>query len=190
MLNETLVFLKNSLNAHLSSGGKPDDPQEDQVIFPVGQAADSIGFKLGATTLILLNLEQENVLRAPDLYQRTLSDGTVQKVQPEIRLNLYVLFVANYQQYEDSLRNLSAIIQYFQNHRLFTQHDSPELNENIDQLVIELTTLSFSEQNEVWGSLRMHYRPSVLYKVKMVVYQGEAAAGLAAVEEKDLKVSQ
>ena len=189
MINEVLIFLKNSLNAYLNSGGKPNDAQEDQVVFLVGQSMDSLNFKLGAVSIVLINLEQENVLRAPDLYVRTLPDGTAQKVQPDIRLNLYVLFVTHYQQYEDALRNLSAIIQYFQNHRLFGHHDAPELSENIEQLVVELVTLSFSEQNEVWGSLRLPYHPSALYKVKMVVFQGEAAAGTPVIQETDLRAS-
>ncbi len=190
MINETLVFLKNSLNAHLSSGGKPHDPQEDQVVFLVGQSVDSLNFKLGAISILLINVERENVLHAPNLYQRTLPDGRVQKVQPEVRLNLYVLFVAHYQQYEDSLRNLSAIIQYFQNHRVITEHDSPELDETIEQLIIELHTLSFSEQNELWGSLRAHYHPSVLYKIKTLIFEDQSGAGAPAVDERDYRFSQ
>jgi hypothetical protein len=189
MINDVLTFLKNNLNAHMSAGGKPSDAQEDQVVFLVGQNMDSLNFKLGAISVIMINLEQENVLRAPDLYTRTMPDGTVQKVQPEIRLNLYVLFVAHYQQYEDSLRNLSAIIQYFQNHRVFGQHDSPELSDNIDQLVVELATQSFSEQNEVWGSLRLPYHPSVLYKVKMIVFQDEAAKDMPAITDKTIRTA-
>ena len=189
MLNDALTFFKNNLNSYLSSGGKPQDPQEDQVVFLVGQSMDSLNFKLGAVSIVLMNLEQENVLRAPDLYARTLPNGTTQKVQPEIRLNLYILFVAHYQQYEDSLRNLSAIIQYFQNHRLFTQQNAPELSENIEQLVVELVTLSFSEQNEVWGSLRLSYHPSVLYKVKMVVFQDEAPREMPEITEKAIRTS-
>src|SRR6266478_890099 len=138
MINEVLVFLKNSLNAYLGSGGKPDDSQEDQVVFLVGQSMDSLNFKLGAVSIVLVNLEQENALRASDLYARTLPDGTVQKVQPDIRLNLFVLFVAHYQQYEDALGSLSSVIQYFQNHRLFGHHEAPELSESIEQLVVEL----------------------------------------------------
>ena len=189
MINDVLVFLKNSLNAYLSLGGPPHDPQEDQVTFLVGQNMDSLNFKLGTVSVIMINLEQENALRPPDLYTRTLPDGTAQKVQPEIRLNLYVLFAAHYQQYDDSLRNLSAIIQYFQNHRVFSHHDAPTLSENIEQLVVELVTLSFSEQNEVWGSLRLPYHPSILYKVKMVVFHDEDAKTMPAIEEKVMKVS-
>jgi len=190
MINETLVFLKNSLNAYLNSGGKPHDPQEDQVVFLVGQNTDSLSFKLGAISIVLINIERENVLHAPNLYQRTMLDGTLRKVQPDIRLNLYVLFVAHYQQYEDSLRNLSAIIQYFQNHRLITEQDSPDLDESIDQLVIELHTPSFSEQNELWGSLRAHYHPSVLYKIKTLIFEDQTATGMPGIEEDDYRFSQ
>jgi hypothetical protein len=37
-------------------------------------------------------------------------DGTRHRTQPEVRLNLYVLFVARFKQYEDALRYLSLII--------------------------------------------------------------------------------
>ena len=189
MLTDVLVFLKNSLNAYLSMGETHTDAQEEHVTFLSGQATDSLSFKLGFTSLIMINLEQENVLRSPDLFSRSLSNGTFQKVQPEIRLNLYVLFVAHYQQYEDALKTLSAIIQYFQSHRVFGHQDSPELSENIQQLVVELMTLSFAEQNEVWGSLRQHYQPSVLYKVKMVVFQDETPKAVPEITDKTIGLS-
>jgi hypothetical protein len=189
MLNDVLVFLKNSLNAYLSLGGKTDDAQEDQVVFLVGQSMDMLNFKLGAISAIMINFEQENILRPPDRYARTLSDGAVRKIQPEIRLNLYVLFVAHYQQYEDSLRNLSTIIQYFQGHRTFSHQETPELSEKIEQLVVELVTLSFAEQNEVWGSLRLPYHPSVLYKVKMVIFQDEAPKEMPEITDKTIRAS-
>ncbi len=189
MLNDALIFLKDRLNAYLNRGGKADNAQEDQVVFPVGQSTDTLNFKLGAISAIVVNLEQENVLRAPDLYARTLPDGTIQKVQPEIRLNMYVLFVAHYQQYEDSLRNLSAIIQYFQGHRLFTHQDAPQLSEQIEQLVVELVTLSLSEQNEIWGALRAPYRPSVLYRIKMVVFHDQAPKEAPEITDKAITTS-
>jgi hypothetical protein len=189
MLNDVLVFLKNRLNAHLNTGSKAGDVQEDQVVFPVGQGTDTVNFKLGAISVIMINLEQDNVLRAPDLYSRTLLDGTVQQVQPEIRLHLYILFVAHYQQYEDALRNLAAIIQYFQTHRLFTQQDAPELSETIEQLVVELVTLPFSELNEIWGALRVPYRPSVLYRVKLVAFHDKAPQEAPQVTDKIINTS-
>lgn len=189
MINEALVFLKNRLNAHLDSGRNPEDSQEDQVVFLEGQNTDPLTFKLGAVSVLLINLEEENTLRTPDPYIRSSPDGARQKIHPEIRLNLYVLFVARFKQYEESLRHLSLIIRYFQKHRLLNQHNAPELSENIEQLVMELITLPLSEQNDVWGALRVTYQPSVLYKVKMIVFQDEDALDMVEIEEKTLRIS-
>jgi hypothetical protein len=177
MIDDVLLFLKSQLNGYLhrKSGWDPAESQEDKVVFVDGENLDPVSFKLGAVSLLLINIEEENTLRSPDRYSRLAPDGTRHATQPEIRLNLYVLFVARYKQYEDALRYLSLIIQYFQNNRLFNHHSAPELPETFEQLVVELITLPFSEQNEVWNSLRMTYHPSVLYKVKMVVFRDDEA---------------
>jgi uncharacterized protein DUF4255 len=191
MIDQILLFLKRSLNTYLTSGKTPVDPQEDQVVFSEWKNTDTINFKLGAVSILLIKLDQENIVRAEDPFTRTLADGTLQKGQPEIRLNLYLLFVSHYQLYEDSLRNLSAVIQYFQSHRLLNHQNSPELNENVEQLVLELVSLSFSEQNEIWGALRLPYHPSVLYKAKMVVFRDQDfAAPSPVVAERIIKVSE
>ncbi len=189
MLNDVLVFLKNSVNTYLAARTIQAGAQEDQVNFLDGQSIDALGFKPNSLSLLMLRLEQENTLRPPDLYSRSQPDGSVLKVHPEIKLNLYVLFVAHYQQYEDALRNLSGVIQYFQTHRVFTHPDSPQLSDGIQQLVVELVTQSFAEQNEVWGSLRLPYHPSVLYKVRMAVFQDESPSEAPPVLSKAISVS-
>ena len=189
MISEALVFLKNRLNTHLKSSRSPDESQEEPVVFLDGQNMEPVTFKLGAVSVLLINIEEETTLRPPDRFQRSAPDGTSQKIQPDIRLNLYVLFVARYRQYEESLRYLSLIIRYFQQQRLFNHHNAPELGEDIEQLVLELITLPFSEQNEVWSSLRVTYLPSLLYKVKMVVFKDEAAISLPEVAEKRLRLA-
>jgi hypothetical protein len=99
-----------------------------------------------------------------------------------------VLFVARFTQYEEALRYLSLIIRYFQNHPVSNHHEAPELSENIEQLVMELITLPFSQQNEVWNALRVTYHPSVLYKVKMIVFQDEDAVRVPEIEETILRI--
>lgn len=189
MIGETLVFLKNRLNDYLKPSGGQDGARPDLVDFVHGENMDPLTFKIGTISVLLINMEEETTLRAPDPFRRISANGTHQNVQPAIRLNLYVLFVARYSQYEDALHALSLIIRYFQNHRLFTHPDAPELSENIERLTIELITLPFAQQNEVWGALRVTYHPSVLYKVKMVVFQDEDAVELPEVGEKVLRTA-
>ena len=191
MISDVLVFLRDQLNTHLNAkaGWRPEESLEDKVVFIDGEKIDPITFKIGAVSALLINIEEESTLRPADPYVRFSADNTAQRVQPEIRLNLYVLFVARFKQYEEGLSYLSLIIQYFQNHRLFNQHNAPELSEKIEQLIMELITLPFSEQNEVWNSLRTTYHPSVLYKVKMVVFTDEDQTSAPEVKEKVLSAS-
>jgi hypothetical protein len=190
MLDEVLVLLKDQLHHYLSASRSSDQLREDPVVFVDGDKMDPLVFQLNTITVLLINVEEEKTLRPPDLYRRIGPDGISRQVQPEIRLNLYVLFVARFQQYETALQNLSLVLRYFQNHRLFRHPDTPGLNEEIDQLVVELVTLPFAEQNEVWNSLRVAYHPSLLYRVKMVVVQDEQAIAVGEIKEKELRFSQ
>ena len=191
MLSEVLVFLKDHLNHHLNArtDWTSGDSQEDKVVFIDGEKMDPIFFKPGAVSVLLINVEEENTLRAPDPYVSTSPAGDPRRVNPEIRMNLYVLFVARFRQYELGLSYLSDIIQHFQGHRTFDHHNAPDLSDRVEKLVLELVTLPFSEQNELWNALRTTYHPSVLYKVKMVVFRDRDARRPSPVKEKVLRTS-
>ncbi len=175
MLDEVILLLRDQLNDHLhaQSAAANGDSVEDVVVLIEGDKMDPITFKLGAVSALLVNVEEENTLRPADPFSRTLPDGTRVAVAPEIRLSLYVLFVARYKLYEQGLGKLSSIIHYFQHHRVLDHTSAPGLSSRIDKLVLELVTLPFSEQNEIWGALRTTYHPSVLYRVRLVTLAEE-----------------
>jgi hypothetical protein len=191
MISESLIFLKDHLNEHLSAQAGPIavDSTEDKVVFLDGEKMDPVSFKLGAVTTLLVNVEEERVLRAADPYVRIAPDGARQRTQPEIRLNLYVLFVARFKLYEQGLSYLSRIIAHFQTHRVFDHQNAPALGERLEKLIMELTTLSLAEQNEVWNALRTTYLPSVLYKVKLVAFRDEAAASAPDIGDTSLEAN-
>ena len=82
------------------------------------------------------------------------------------------------------------MVAYFQNHRVFNAENSPDLNEDLQQVTVELVTPTFSEQNEIWGSLRSAYLPSALYRVRLVVFRDQEARSLVTVQELIQSVSQ
>ena len=188
MIDDVTLFLKNQLNEYLKaqSGWGSGEPGEERVTLLDGENMEPVTFKLGSITTLLINIEQENVLRPPELFRRALPDGSSLAVQPEIRLNLYVLFVAHFKKYENGLRALSLIIRYFQNHRVLDPENAPDLPECVEQLIVELVTLPFQEQNEVWNALRATYHPSVLYKVSLVVFRDEEGASLPELDQVDV----
>ena len=190
MIGDALVFLKNQLNSYVKPIRDHDGTQPDPVEFISGDAMDPLSFKSGVISVLLINLEEEHTLRPPDLYLRTTTNGAQQSVQPDIRLNLLTLFVAHYPKYEDSLHTLSLVIRYFQQHRVFTHAEAPELSESIERLVVELVTLPLAQQNEIWSALRVPYHPSVLYKVKMVVFQDSDGVTAPVIKEdgRDIRI--
>lgn len=185
MIADVLTLLKNRLNAYfLASSGMGMDVGEDKVIFIEGeQKPDSISFKLGAVSLLLFNVERDIISRSPDQYTRVTSDGSTRKVNPEITLNLYVLFVAKFKDYEQSWHYLSLVIRYFQTNHYLDRQNTPELNSAIDHLVLELNTLTTTQQNELWGILRSSYLPSLVYKVKAVTFADEGNISAPEINE-------
>jgi hypothetical protein len=170
MIDAVLLLLRDQLNDHLhaqSTAGNGDSV-EDFVVLVDGEKMDPIVFKSGAVSALIVNIEEDATIRAADPFRRTLANGAKVPIAPEIRLNLSVLFVARYRRYEQGLARLSSIIQYFQNHRVLDHTNAPRLSSRIEKLAIELVTLPFSEQNEIWGTLRTAYHPSVLYRVRLV----------------------
>jgi hypothetical protein len=190
MINDALLFLKKQLNSFLNAGRPPDEVEEELAQFINGERMEPVVFPLDAVSLLLINMEEETTLRPPDRYQRASDQGKPLRVQPPIRLNLYLLFVARFKDYERILFNLSRVIQFFQRHPVFVRETTPELPATIDRLVMELITLPFAQQNEVWSVLRATYHPSVIYKVKMVAFLEPEPQPQPQVETIELEVVQ
>ncbi|PCK09215.1 MAG: hypothetical protein COA42_04985 [Alteromonadaceae bacterium] len=194
MIDSVLVHFRDSLNMHFKmlSGPSSDDSQEERAAFIDGDKVDPITFKSEAISVILINVEEEKTMRAADPYRRMSETGEMMQSMPDIRLNLYVLFVAKFKQYQSSLEYISSTVQYFQSRRVITRDMAPQLPENIEKLVVELVTLPFNEQNEIWNALRTTYHPSLLYRVKLIQYvdtDARAAKGAGDVSTTKKQIS-
>jgi hypothetical protein len=120
--------------------------------------------------LTLVNVEEERVLKS----QTTAvvdEAGRVSHLNPEIKLNLYMLVTANFTNYPTALEHLSAVIRFFQAKSVFTSKNSPLLPDAISKLMAELYTLSLEQQNHLWGALGSKYMPSVLYRLRLLAIQ-------------------
>jgi hypothetical protein len=185
MIGDVLVLLKNRLNSHfrtLVSGSSGYG--EDKVFFVDGSVkTDQNPFKLEAVSVVLFNIEQDKAFRQAEPYTRISADGISKKTQPDIAFNLYILFATRFTSYEQGLHHLSLIIQYFQSHNRLDHENTPELTDTIDHLLVELFSMTVSQQNELWGSLRTGYLPSVVYKVRAVIFRTEDVLSQSDISE-------
>ena len=189
MIGEVLVLMRDQLNAYLrEQAGNVASNAEDKVqLLDASGVADAVEFKVGKVTALLINIEQEQLLRPADAFLRQMPDGSSQRVQRELRLNLYVLFVVRFMVYEQGLSMLSHVLRYFQTHPVLDHSQLPHLNPEIDKLTFELVTLPLAEQNTVWSQLRTSYHPSLMYRVRMVVFRDTGGALLPPVQKTELR---
>ncbi|MDJ0713958.1 MAG: DUF4255 domain-containing protein [Prochloraceae cyanobacterium] len=170
MLDHVLSFLKEQLNSYIRV---KTGAQGFEVVFLQERNQKEVSFHNDAITTLLVNVEEDYTFRSGAAYEKMPPPVGNSYKNPTLYLNLYVLFAANFTDYSQSLRFLSLIIKFFQSHRLFDRHNSPTLHSDIEKLTLELVNLPFSEQRVVWDALGSSYMPSVIYKVRMVVFTDE-----------------
>jgi hypothetical protein len=134
----------------------------------------------GRIVLQVVNVEENRIYRSLERYQAR-PDGMHERVRPDVRLNLYVLFVANIEDYDEALKAISLVIAFFQNRQTFEtagNGDAPS------RVVFELFSMTFEQQNHLWASLGAKYMPSVVYKASIVeIRDTQVEAEVPPVEE-------
>ncbi|MEM8939139.1 MAG: DUF4255 domain-containing protein [Bacteroidota bacterium] len=184
MINTALSVLKEKLNEYLRIRTEVDS---DLVKFIESNNNDPISFTNNAVTPFLINVSEDRKFRNPDQFSGVVRDSIRTQSNPEIRIELLVLFVSKFGDYNQALNFLSFVIKFFQTNRIFTPKNSPALSEEkIEKLVIELISLPLEEQNQVWHSLSTSYLPSVLYRIRLLHFIDEQSIEFAGEHSADM----
>lgn len=172
MIAKTLSQLAVQLNRFLRHNFKLE---EDVVLVSNLNEADGtvltqVNNKL---VLFLVGIEKEAASRSkavlPDAgFARSANSA------PPLHLNLHLMLAANFNgsNYSDALTLLSASISFFQRNPLFTHQNLPDLDPTIERLALDMENLSIQDTSNLWGMLSGKYLPSVLYKVRMISFDG------------------
>lgn len=168
MIDNALNTIRTKLNTYFKNLGEAPD---DKVVYIDSGQPDDARFPLNKVSIALINIEEDRTLRQADQWAGRMHNGVVTGKNPEVRIQLLLLFIARFGDYEQSMKSLSQIIRFFQAHRVFTATEAPQLSEDIDRLIIELQSMPLAQQNEVWNAMRSSYHPSVAYKISVLTYR-------------------
>lgn len=116
----------------------------------------------------LVNIEKEPAVKgAAGGAAKTFSNSST-----PVSINLYVLFSAYFSSanYPEALRFLSFVIAFLQDKAVFSQSNTPRLDESIEKLSFELESVGSEKMNNIWSTLGAKYMPSALYKIRMLTY--------------------
>lgn len=193
MINKALSFLKDQVNASLRLRAG-ELPTEERVVMSnivdVDQN-DQMGLPINKIVLSLISLEEERVLKSQDNYIRT-PDGRTQIANPEIKLNLYILFAAHFSNsnYDEALKFLGWVISYFQANSVFDSTTHAALDPDVRRIVLELYTLPMEQQSQLWQSLGGKFLPSVMYKVRLLAFNEQMSSReITGITEADRSLS-
>jgi hypothetical protein len=177
MLDVALSFLVKSLNTYLvaRTGSSFGEAEVSRLVDDGGKWAVKED-KLG---LSLVNIEEERILKS-HLPESTYVNGRQIVREPDLKLNVSVVFAANFKQYDQGLRYISQVLTYFQSVPSFTQSEYPGLDPRIERLVVELQSLSFEQLNQVWAFIGGKQLPSVFYKLRMIILQDQEPSAIGA----------
>jgi hypothetical protein len=170
MIDTALKFLKDWLNQELVT------PANIVVTGNITRDADITNDKLH---LSLIHIEEEKTLKDVNHLRRmNAADDFYTSVNPEIRLNLYVLVTYQYagKNYEEALKQLSRVITVFQGKYVFNKPDFMKAEyEPLQQVIIDLYTQTIEQNSNMWQALGEKLSPSILYKVRVIGIQANRA---------------
>ncbi|MEE9450351.1 MAG: DUF4255 domain-containing protein [Ignavibacteriaceae bacterium] len=183
MIDKGLEVIKGALGNYLKLLPELNSTSEDLIVLShVVKPDGTLALQDKSIAITLVNVEEERTLKS----QNTVSispNGNVSQVNPEIKLNLFILFSVNYKDYNKALQYLSAVVRCFQANNVFTKEKVPGMDPSIEKLIVELHTLNFEQQNHLWGALGAKYIPSVLYRVRLITIQ----EAIKSAEQKPIK---
>ena len=173
MLDIALKFLTSELNTYLST----QMTSTSEEVVRMSKLVDDAGKYAFENSIAasIINIEEDRVFKSqtPD---RIYTNGQHILLEPELKLNLHVIFAANFdvKNYDQALKYISYVLTFFQSHSAFTSVEYPALDPSIEKLTIELQSLSYEQLNQVWAFIGAKQLPSVIYKVRMVSLQSIA----------------
>jgi len=169
MIDVAMKFLRDYINQELV-------PENDAVLANITKPDD---ITVDAIHLSLIQIEEEKVLKEVQHRRRiNPTDNFYTVINPEIRLNLYILVTYQYnaKNYEEALKQLSNVVTLLQGKYYFSKSDFIKpAYEVLDQITLELYTQTLDQNNNMWQALGEKLSPSLLYKVRVVGIQANRA---------------
>lgn len=173
MIADTIKYLVDEINRVYGNALGQDFVVLGNIArLDVSSSAGSADLSSGVV-LTLVNLEEEKTLKNSPYYVKPAdSSEGMQRRNPPIHLNLYLLFSCAEDDYFQAVSKIDRIAVFFQVKNVFTSEmASVPFPDRMDKLIVDLFSPNFEQINHLWGILGGKQLPSVIYKARLVEIQ-------------------
>ncbi|VXB08208.1 conserved hypothetical protein [Flavobacterium sp. 9AF] len=118
----------------------------------------------------LINIEQET-LQPFYVRNQKLANGSYGDLNPTQRFNLDLLITANFENYEESLKFLNSVIQFFQSYVVLDATNFSNIPSGLNKLEFEVAKLNYNQMHNLWTAMGAKYQPSIVYKTRLISIQ-------------------
>ena len=179
MVNDAVTYIVSQLNQAL----KNHYALEEEIVVVSNLSDDSSLITDDRVVATLVNIERESFAAKSSGSPYAYQEQSRKSYRP-INLNLYLIFIANFQgeKYSEGLKFISTTIDFFQHNPSFDRAVHQSMPVGIEKLLLEIENLSLLELHNIWTLITGKYMPSILFKVRTISFdQGiQGFAPLAA----------
>jgi len=125
--------------------------------------------------VFLTNIEREAAASSLSRARAVGSSRSVVVHEP-LHLNIYLMFAAHFSgsNYPEALKFISETMRFFQMNPVFNHQNTPELDQRIERLALDVENLDIQGLSNLWGILSTRYLPSIMYKMRLVTVDSDA----------------
>lgn len=175
MIKKTLQFTCDMLSQYLANTYGLDEKKAvlNNIIDADGTLPQVNQNKV---VISLINVEKET---AKPFYvrQAKLPNGNFADVNPAERYNLDLLVTSNFDDYQETLLFLNAVIAFFQVNNALDASSSSAFPAGLVKLEYDIEKISYHQMHSLWSAMGAKYQPSVIYKMRLITIQGNQPAG-------------
>jgi hypothetical protein len=175
MLDSVLKFFADEVNGYLQSRTGVVD--EKIVLSAIVDENGKYAIKDDSIGMYIINIEEDGALKN-QLPESTYVNGQHVVLEPSVRLNIFVMFAANFKHYDQALKYISYILTYFQANRLFVPEKFAAMDKGLERLVVDFQALNYDQLNQIWAYLGAKQLPSVVYRVGILSIQDQAQSDI------------
>lgn len=122
----------------------------------------------------LINIEKETS-RPFSGWSQQVSEDKYAGINLTERYNLDILISANFDNYRESLHFLDEVMLFFQANHCLNSSTSSAMPDAIPKLEFEIEKITYHQMQSLWTAMGAKYRPSIVYKMRMVNVQANEA---------------
>jgi hypothetical protein len=175
MINKALQFTNDVLDQFLKNRFGLDDSKSllNTLIEASGSLPQSNQNKV---VISLINIEKETTKPYYVRHQKT-GNGNFSEISPAERYNLDILISSNFDDYNETLKFLNAVILFFQVNPVLDATSFSTIPPGLAKLDFEIEKITYHQMQSLWTAMGAKYQPSVIYKMRLVTIQGDETTG-------------